>query len=68
MSSWWDRKLNNAPQEERRALPSERVILPALQQQAQQRVMQSPLQHQTTVAQNVDPNGQTDMGSAIRSW
>lgn len=68
MSSWWDRKLNNAPQEERRSLPTERVVLPALQQQAQERVMKSPLQHQTNVAQQTDPNGQTNMGSAIRSW
>jgi predicted RNA-binding Zn-ribbon protein involved in translation (DUF1610 family) len=60
MSSWWDKKLSNKDQQESSSLPpvTKNVILPALRQQA------------TTVAvqEQRDPNGQTDMGTAIRTW
>ena len=60
MSSWWDKKLSNKDQQESSSLPpvTKNVILPALRQQAAT----------VAVQEQRDPAGQTDMGTAIRSW
>lgn len=66
MSSWWDKKLTEKGQQEPRSSPpiTPNVILPALRQQA------SEVASQRTVAIDAQQNqtGQTDMGTAIRSW
>ena len=64
MSSWWDKKLTGKEPESSLPPVTKDVIIPALRQQASavaaQRTAPSPAQS--------DPTGQTDMGSAIRSW
>ncbi len=64
MSSWWDKKLSNKTQQETTSLPpvTKNVIIPALRQQA------SAVAQQTSTQTQLDPTGQTDMGTAIRSW
>ncbi len=66
MSSWWDKKLSNKDQQENTSLPpvTKNVILPALRQQASTAVAQKP----SPTTEQRDPNGQTDMGTAIRTW
>ena len=66
MSSWWDKKLTEKGQSEPRSSPpiTPNVILPALRQQASTVAAQKP----STVQEQKDPTGQTDMGTAIRTW
>lgn len=62
MSSWWEKKLSGSTESNKTSLPPtvHRPVLPVFTQQA------------TAVAQprqtSPDPSGQTDMGTAIRTW
>lgn len=64
MSSWWDKKLTGA--EPARSSPpiTKDATLPALRQQATEVAAQRTALPST----QSDPTGETNMGSAIRSW
>lgn len=66
MSSWWERKLTGEQESNKTSLPpvQRQYTLPAIQQQAAQRVQNRA----TPPQQNMDPAGQTDMSTAIRVW
>lgn len=62
-NSWWTSKLNNTQDEPKKSVPpvSPNYVLPVFREQAQQK---------TTPTQNsgIDPNGKTDMATAVRMW
>lgn len=63
MSSWWEKKLSGDTETKKTSLPptTQRTVLPVFTQQSSQATPQP-----RPVAQN--PGGQTDMGTAIRTW
>lgn len=66
MTSWWERKLTGDKEAPKTSLPptTQQYKLPAIQQAAAAAVQQRA----TPMRNNVDPAGQTDMGTAIRTW
>lgn len=62
MSSWWEKKLSGDTEPNKTSLPptTHRPVLPVFTQQT------TPAAQPRQIVQN--PSGQTDMGTAIRTW
>ena len=62
MSSWWEKKLSGDIEPNKTSLPptTHRPVLPVFTQQT------TPAAQPRQIVQN--PSGQTDMGTAIRTW